>query len=118
MSLILTVDDDPQSLFLMRVLLEQGGHTVHEASDGAEAVERASKQRYDLVLMDLQMPGMDGLEAARRIRAEANTPRIVLLTTEAMANTVDVTTSACDDYLIKPIDLQNFCAQINSYLDA
>ena len=100
----------------MRILLEQGGHTVHQSKDGVEAVERASKQRYDIVLMDLQMPEINGLEAARCMKAHADSPPIVILTTETMVNSINLPASGCDGYFIKPIDLQNFCAQVNSFL--
>ena len=84
----LVVDDDDESRLAVRRMLESRGFRVTEATDGREAIEAAHRLCPDLVLMDLNLPGVDGLEAARRVREQ----------TEGCANTVLVAFADCDAY--------------------
>lgn len=104
---ILLVDDIKVNRLVARKLLEKLGHTVEEAGDGLEAVQAVEARSFDVVLMDLQMPNLDGVGATRRIRAlggdRARTP-IVALTANALAGDREKTLAAgLDDYLAKPI---------------
>jgi CheY-like chemotaxis protein len=106
---VLVVDDNPVNCRLAALLLEKAGHRVEVVNDGAAAVAAAAAGGHDLVLMDVQMPGVDGLEATRRIRAlgdpaAAGVP-VVALTAQAMKGDEERCLAAgMDDYVTKPID--------------
>jgi signal transduction histidine kinase/DNA-binding response OmpR family regulator len=107
---ILVVEDNPVNLKLAQLLLKRLGYRSDIAGNGIEAIEALKRQPYDLVLMDVQMPEMDGLEATRRIRQEfkANRqPRIVAMTANAMQGDREECLNArMDDYLSKPIQVR------------
>lgn len=121
MARILIVDDHPASLELVRAVLENDGYDVREAKDGLEAVAAALDWLPDLVLMDLQMPGVDGFATLETMRKE---PRlsgvpIVALTARAMQGYVDVVLEAgFSGYLTKPLSLNGFRHQIRRFLAA
>ncbi|HET6522677.1 MAG TPA: response regulator [Geminicoccaceae bacterium] len=105
---VLVVDDNPVNCRLAALMLERAGHQVEVVDDGAAAVEAAGRGGHDLILMDVQMPGVDGLEATRRIRAAggpgADVP-IVAITAQAMRGDEERCLGAgMDDYITKPID--------------
>src|SRR5512133_1642803 len=100
---ILLVDDDPVSRIAMAGMCRRLGTPVEMAIDGLEAVEAAGNRHFDLVLLDLQLPGLDGFETARRLRQISRDPRIVAIT----ATIVDETTQLClkagiDSVMLKP----------------
>jgi len=104
---VLVAEDNPVNQNLIRRLLEKDGHTVHLVASGEAALSAWRHRRFDLILMDVQMPGMDGLEASRRIRAGEKGARvpIVALTAQAMAGDRERCLEAgMDDYLPKPVD--------------
>ncbi|MBL9135330.1 MAG: PAS domain S-box protein, partial [Verrucomicrobiales bacterium] len=104
---ILVAEDNEANQFVVRELLERVGATVVIAEDGHQALERAGTGDFDLVLMDMQMPGMDGLEATRRIRSQYPelTLPIVALTANAMRSDLDACLAAgMNDYVSKPIE--------------
>ncbi|GAB2866830.1 hypothetical protein GCM10027277_39690 [Pseudoduganella ginsengisoli] len=108
---ILAADDVPQNLELLTLLMEKRGHSVVTASDGAAAVRLAAEGRFDVILMDVQMPFMDGLEATRRIRAaereqgRARTP-IIAMTASVLEKDREATSSAgMDGFSPKPVDM-------------
>jgi CheY-like chemotaxis protein len=114
---ILVVDDNAQNLYLARFLLEQKGHQVAEAHNGLEAVDLVAKDIFDLVVMDMQMPVMDGLEATRRIKGATSPPTIIALTAQAMPRDKEsILEAGCDGYIQKPIDPAAFAEQVASYL--
>ncbi len=106
---ILVAEDNAVNQQLAMFMLQRLGYRADVAGNGLEAVEAVRRQRYDVVLMDVQMPEMDGLEATRRIRVEctgAERPRIVAMTANAMAGDREECLEAgMDDYLTKPLDL-------------
>ncbi len=108
---VLIIDDHPVNLELVKVLLVLEGYEVHTAGDAESALLVLPELRPDLILMDVQLPGMDGLELARRLRADPmhKDTRIVALTAYAMKGDAEKALSAgCDAYLSKPIDTRTF----------
>jgi CheY-like chemotaxis protein len=104
---ILIAEDNPANAMIVKLMLEQLGHTPVVVANGEEAVAAARTQPFDLVLMDIRMPVMDGYEAARRMRSEAGpiaTTRIVALTAHAQDhNPQDFVRKGFDDVVAKPI---------------
>jgi two-component system, cell cycle response regulator DivK len=119
MKKILIVEDDEKSLYLARFILEKQGYEVIEAVDGLEAVDKAFKETPDLILMDLQLPKLDGHEATRRIKADEKSNKIpvVALTACAMKGDREKTFEAgCSGYIQKPIDVATFAEEVRKYL--
>jgi CheY-like chemotaxis protein len=117
---VLVVDDNVVNQRVARRFLERLGCRVEVAEDGAQAVAAHASKTYNLILMDMQMPVMDGLEATRRIRAseagETRTP-IVALTADAMTGTLDRCLSAgMDDYLTKPLDVARLQGMLDVFM--
>ena len=120
MAKILVVDDDPRNLRLAVTVLEQAGHEVLSAEGGAEGVEVALAHAPDLVLMDVQMPGMDGVAALRRLRADPRTAalKVVALTALAMKGDAErLIKEGFDGYLEKPIRYKEFLASVAALLE-
>ena len=119
MKRILVVEDNETNLYLIRFMLEKSGYEVIEAREGAVGVELAGKEKPDLILMDVQLPDMDGLEATKRIRAseaDGEIP-IIALTSYAMAGDREKALAAgCTGYIEKPINPDTFMAEIEKYL--
>jgi CheY-like chemotaxis protein len=116
---IFIVDDHPVNLELAKVLLVLEGYEVHTASDAESALHILADLRPDLILMDVQLPGMDGLELARRLKSqpEHNGSRIVALTAYAMKGDEEKALAAgCDGYLPKPIDTRVFPKLVADFL--
>lgn len=118
---ILIVDDNPANLKLARVVLAGAGYEVHTAADGEEALGMLESLTPALVLMDLQLPGIDGLELARRLRADParHTIPIVALTAYAMlGDEAQAVAAGCDGYITKPIDTRLLPQTVASYITA
>ena len=119
MTTILIVEDNRRSMLLIRDLLEIHGFRTLEAFDGEEGIARAKAERPDLILMDIQLPGMDGLTAARLLRQDPVTVGIpvVALTAHAMKGDRERALKAgCNGYIAKPIDTRRFLAQVQAFL--
>jgi CheY-like chemotaxis protein len=119
LSTILLVEDTIANRALVVKLLKAAGHDVIEAADGAAGIREARTRRPDLVLMDLSLPGIDGWEALRQLRADGRTRdlRIVALTAHAMAGTRDEALAAgFDGYLSKPIDALTFADTVSRFV--
>jgi len=104
---ILIVEDDPKSMKVMLMVLRPHGYTLLEATDGEEALEIAVRDKPDLILMDLQLPKMSGLEVTRRLRQMPafNHTLIIAVTASAMkGDRGRIIEAGCDAYLSKPID--------------
>ena len=121
MKKILVVDDNDTNLYLIRFILQKGGHEVIEARDGLEGVKLALEEKPDLVIMDIQLPGIDGHEATRRIRGKENEEDLPIIALTSFAMPVDkemALAAGCNSYLTKPIDVQTFIAEVDRYLAA
>ena len=119
MKRILIVEDDEKSLYLARFILEKEGYEVIEARDGLEALDNVSKETPDLILMDMQLPKLDGYEATRRIKADEKLSKIpvVALTAYAMKGDRKKTIDAgCSGHIEKPIDPPTFVNEVKKYL--
>lgn len=118
---ILYIEDNEQNLYLVRFLLEKHGYQVCAAMDGQEGIESAARERPDLILLDIQLPLMDGYGVARKLRANpdlAGIP-IVAVTSYAMAGDRDKALGAgCSGYIEKPINPDTFMAQVEQHLSA
>jgi CheY-like chemotaxis protein len=116
---ILLIEDNEQNRYLATFLLEEQGFVVIPAADGRTGLDLASSERFDLILLDIQLPLMNGHAVARALRANsalADVP-IVAVTSYAMAGDREQAISAgCDGYLEKPIDPETFVADIERYL--
>ncbi|MGW2224787.1 response regulator transcription factor [Streptomyces formicae] len=114
---ILIVDDEPAVREALQRSLAFEGYATEVAVDGADALEKAAAHRPDLVVLDIQMPRMDGLTAARRLRATGTTTPILMLTArDTVGDRVTGLDAGADDYLVKPFELDELFARIRALL--
>ena len=113
---ILVVDDEPQIRRVMRSTLSTHGYLITEAKTGEEGVEAVRKERPDLVLLDINMPGMGGLEACKEIRRSSDAPIIMLTVRNAERDKVMALDAGADDYVVKPFGSEELLARIRSAL--
>jgi CheY-like chemotaxis protein len=116
---ILIVDDNPLNLKLLRVLLAGEGYNVRTATDAMEAIAVLGTFRPLLILMDIQLPGMDGLELTKQLKADAATKDMLIVAVTAYAMKGDEEKAraiGCDGYLTKPIDTRTLPAVVAGYL--
>jgi CheY-like chemotaxis protein len=116
---VLVVDDNPANAALISFLLRKKGYDVRTATDAAEAMVAVQEFHPRLIMMDLQLPGMDGLELTRRLKADPRTRDIIViaLTAYAMKGDDDRARDAgCDGYVSKPIDTRTLPATISAFL--
>jgi CheY-like chemotaxis protein len=119
MARILYVEDNDDNVYVVQQRLGRAGHTVLVARDGAEGIAMAAAEQPDLVLMDLSMPGLDGWEATRRLKAAPETRAIpvIALSSHAMAGDREKALAAgCDDYDTKPVDIARLRGKIDALL--
>jgi two-component system, cell cycle response regulator DivK len=118
---VLIVDDNAMNIAIAQVVLLAENFEVETAADGSQAMQKVASFGPDLILMDIQMPGMDGLEVTRTLKADAATRhiRIVAFTAFAMrGDEAKMRAAGCDGYLSKPIDVKTFGAQVRACLQA
>ena len=116
---ILVVDDNPANLRLLRMLLTGEAYDVRTADDAPAALKVLGQFHPRLILMDLQLPGMDGFELTRRLKADAATRDIVIVALTAYAMKGDeekARAAGCDDYVSKPIDTRTLPALVARHL--
>ncbi len=116
---ILTVDDSDMILMMEKMILKQGPYDLVTASDGAAAVATAIAERPDLILMDIVMPKMDGIEACRQIRSHEATKEtpIIMVTTRGETENIELAHEVgCTDYVTKPIDGPDLLSKIRKLL--
>ncbi len=119
--LILIIEDNEQNTKLVKDLLQYKGYRTMEAVNGLEGIETAIKYRPQLILMDIQMPVMNGLEATRKLKElpETRSIPVVALTSWAMKGDEKIILEAgCDDYMAKPINTRHFIKLVDSYFNA
>jgi two-component system KDP operon response regulator KdpE len=113
---ILVVDDEPQIRRVLRSTLSSQGYVITDAKTGEEAVESVRKSKPDLVLLDVNMPGMGGIEACREIRRASEAPIIMLTVRNAEKDKVVALDAGADDYVVKPFGIEELLARIRAAL--
>lgn len=116
---ILVIEDSPVNMALTVAILESAGHSILQADHAAEGIEIARREQPDLVLMDIQLPDIDGLAATRRLKSDPRTAQlpVIALTAFAMKGDEDETRKAgCDGYVTKPIRYKEFLAEVNAVM--
>ncbi len=117
MAKVLVVEDNPANMTLAKFLLESVGHTVLSAIDAESGVILATTEQPDLILMDIQLPGMDGLQATGLLKADPGTRSIPVIALTALAMKGDeerILGAGCDGYVAKPLDYKQFLAKIST----
>ena len=117
---VLIVEDQEDNRRIMRDLLTSSGYAVIEATTGIEGVAAAEVHRPDLILMDVQLPGIDGYEATRQIKAQPELAHIPLIIVTSYALSGDdrkAYAAGCDDYVAKPFSPRRLLAKVRAYLD-
>jgi DNA-binding response OmpR family regulator len=115
-STVLVVDDDRKIVGLVRAYLERDGHRVVAAHDGRTALSTFAAERPDLVVLDLMLPELDGYEICRRIRAEGDTPILMLTARSSVPDRIHGLLSGADDYLPKPFSPAELAARVRAIL--
>lgn len=113
---ILVVDDEPQIRRVLRSTLSAQGYVITEAKTGEEALESLRKERPDLVLLDMNMPGIGGVETCREIRRASDAPIIMLTVRNAERDKVAALDAGADDYVVKPFGIEELLARIRAAL--
>ncbi len=118
MTKVLVVEDNPLNMELVIEILDALDFAADRAEDGEEAIRRAEKEVYDLILMDIALPGMDGVEATRIIKSRAkykNVPAIALTAFAMKGDKERLLAAGFEDYISKPIDVPEFINMIQKY---
>ncbi len=113
---VLVVEDDVAITDVLRRVLRQEGHEVRSAEDGVEALELAESFMPDLVILDLGLPKLDGVEVCRRLRAESDAPILILTARTDTDDRVEGLDSGADDYLVKPFERKELLARMRALL--
>jgi two-component system KDP operon response regulator KdpE len=115
-SSILVVDDDPQIRRVLRTALIEHGYEATDARNGEEAIERLREEKPSLIILDMNMPGMNGLETCRTIRSTSNLPIIMLTVRDSEADKIAALDAGADDYVTKPFSSPELLARIRAAL--
>jgi signal transduction histidine kinase/CheY-like chemotaxis protein len=118
---ILVIEDNPSSLELATLVLRGQGFKVDTATDGQEGLQRAKAHPYDLILMDIQLPGIDGLTVTRLLKADprtAQTPIVALSARAMLGDEREAMEAGCSGYITKPIEVKSFLNTVTEYLEA
>ncbi len=119
MATILIIEDNPANMTLGAFLLQSAGHTVISATDAESGLTLARNQQPDLILMDIQLPGMDGLEATALLKRDAATRAIPVIALTALAMKGDeerIRAAGCNGYIAKPVRYREFLATVAAQL--
>lgn len=115
-STILVVDDEERIRRLLRMYLEKEGYVIEEAEDGETALRKATESDFDLILLDLMLPGIDGIEVCTRLRQQKSTPVIMLTAKGEEANRVHGFEVGADDYVVKPFSPREIIYRVKAIL--
>ncbi len=113
---ILVVDDDPEIVSFLKRGLTYEGYTVDTAGDGTEALAKARDAEPNLVILDVMMPGMDGMEVSKRLRQASSIPILMLTAKGTVADRIKGLDSGADDYLVKPFSFDELLARVRALL--
>jgi len=113
---ILVVDDDPQIRRVMRVTLTGQGYEVDDARNGEAALEKLRASRFDLMLLDMNMPGMTGIEVCRTVRSQSEIAIVMLTVRDSESDKVEALDAGADDYITKPYNAPELLARIRAAL--
>ncbi len=113
---VLVVEDDAEIADVLRRTLRQEGHEVRIAADGEEALAAAAEFVPDLVILDLGLPKLDGVEVLRRLRAESDVPVLILTARSELSDRVEGLDTGADDYIVKPFERQELLARLRALL--
>ncbi|MFB1098870.1 MULTISPECIES: response regulator transcription factor [Bacillaceae] len=113
---ILVVDDEERIRRLVRMYLEKEGYTLDEAADGDQGLQMANETDYDVILLDVMMPGKDGIEVCQEIRKEKGTPIIMLTAKGEEADRVEGFEVGADDYIVKPFSPREVVLRVKALL--
>jgi two-component system cell cycle response regulator DivK len=119
MGKVLVVEDNPANMTLATFLLKSAGHSVLSATDAESGLTLARSEQPDLILMDIQLPGMDGLQATALLKADEGTRAIPVIALTALAMKGDeerIRAAGCDGYIAKPLAYREFLATISNLL--
>ena len=113
---VLVVEDNPLNMELVMEILLAQGFTVNEAINGEDAIRKAEVENYDLILMDIELPGIDGVEVTKILKAKNKKTPVIALTSYAMKGDRDRFLAAgFDEYLPKPLDITDFLNRLDKY---
>ncbi|MBN2322844.1 MAG: response regulator [Spirochaetes bacterium] len=119
MKRVLVIEDNESNRYMIRCLLEQNGFEIVEAVTGEGGVEAAARERFDLIIMDIQLPDINGLEATRRIRQSSGDGDVPIIAVTSYAMTGDKTRAfdaGCTAYIEKPIEPDKFIKHVKKYI--
>ena len=114
---ILVIDDDRNSVRFLQLELEHEGYVVEKEYDGLRGLQRATQEKFDLILLDIMLPGLDGMEVLERFRrSSSDTPVIMLTAKDAVSDKVQGLDGGADDYLTKPFAIEELLARMRAAL--
>ena len=113
---VLIVDDDRNSVRFLQLELEHEGYAVEKEYDGRQGLGRAMREKFDLILLDIMLPGLDGMEVLQKLRQVSDTPVIMLTAKDAVSDKVQGLDGGADDYLTKPFAIEELLARMRAAL--
>lgn len=113
---VLIVDDDRNSVRFLQLELEHEGYAVEKEYDGRQGLQRAMQEKFDLILLDIMLPGLDGMEVLQKLRRVSDTPVIMLTAKDAVSDKVQGLDGGADDYLTKPFAIEELLARMRAAL--
>ncbi len=116
---VLLIEDNEHNRYLVTFLLEHHGFRVSHAMDGPTALDWVGRERFDLILLDIQLPGMDGYQVARALRslpALEHTPIVAVTSYAMLGDRENILAAGCDGYLEKPINPDTFVVDLSAHL--